>query len=328
MNVPAFSRLALAAALFAAGATSTPALAAETFPDKPLLMIIPQGAGGGSDTLGRFVAERLGNVLGEPIVVENRPGAAGVLGADIVKRADPDGYTLLLGAIDTITAPLVNPAATLNAVEDFEAVSQLAQSPNVWVLSPSFEGKSMTDLVRIAKERPNEIDFASSGVGSMQHLGGELLNQMAEIELAHVPYKGGPAGFADVIGGRVPAMLSGFQGALAQVRAGAVVPAAVTDSKRWEAMPDVPTAAEELGMPDYVVMNWQGLFLPANTPSDRVNILANAVAEVMSDPETRTALERLGYEPIGNTPAEFSEVIRNEQALWSELITSAGIQAE
>ena len=314
---------------FAAAALLTlagPALA-QTYPTKPIQLIIPQAPGGGSDTIGRFIAEKLAERLGQPVIVENRPGAAGTLGAEFVKRAQPDGYTLLLGAIDTITAPMVNSGVSLNALKDFAPVTQLAQSPNVWVVSPSFEGKTLSDLVRIAKERPMKIDFASSGVGSMQHLGGELLNQMAGIKLAHVPYKGGPPGFADVIGGRVPAMLSGFQGALPQVQSGKVRAVAVTDTKRSKALPDVPTVEEALNLPGYQAMNWQALFFPASTPQPVVNRVADEVIAILGMKDTKAKLEALGYEPIGNTPAQFAKVMESEQAKWSKLVKSAGISS-
>ena len=314
---------------FAAAALLTlagPALA-QTYPTKPIQLIIPQAPGGGSDTIGRFIAEKLAERLGQPVIVENRPGAAGTLGAEFVKRAQPDGYTLLLGAIDTITAPMVNSGVSLNALKDFAPVTQLAQSPNVWVVSPSFEAKTMSDLVRIAKARPMKIDFASSGIGSMQHLGGELLNQMADIKLAHVPYKGGPPGFADVIGGRVPAMLSGFQGALPQVQSGKVRAVAVTDTKRSKALPDVPTVEEALNLPGYQAMNWQALFFPASTPQPVVNRVADEVIAILGMKDTKAKLEALGYEPIGNTPAQFAKVMESEQAKWSKLVKSAGISS-
>lgn len=320
----AFFRHAATALCIVAGATS--GAYAQDYPSKPIQLIVPQAAGGGSDTIARFIGERLGARLGQPVVVENRPGAAGILGAEYVKRAAPDGYTLLLGAIDTITAPMVNPGVTLDVQKDFEPVTQLAQSPNVWVLSPSFEGKTMADLVRIAKSKPDQIDFASSGVGGMQHLAGELLNQMADIRLAHVPYKGGPPGFADVIGGRVPAMVSGFQGALPQVQTGKVVAAAVTDVKRSKALPDVPTVAEALNLPGYQAMNWQGLFFPAGTPRASVERVASEIAQILAEPDTRKQLEDMGYEPVGNTPDAFAAIIKADHDKWAELIKSADIK--
>jgi len=316
--------IVFSASLFIAG----PAIAqSANYPEKPIQLIVPQAAGGGSDTIARFVADKLGSRLGQAVVVENRPGAAGILGADIVKRSPPDGYTLLLGAIDTITAPMVNTGTSLDALKDFEPVTQLTQTPNVWIFGHSFEGKTMADLVRIAKANPGKIDFASSGIGGMQHLAGELLNQMAGIQLAHVPYKGGPPGFADVIGGRVPTMVSGFQGALPQVQTGKVVAAAVTDIKRSKALPDVPTVAEALNLPEYQVMNWQGLFFPAGTPKARVEKIAQEVASILAMPETREKLEAMGYEPIGNTPEQFVAVMKAEHEKWSKLIKTAGIKA-
>lgn len=317
-----FQRMALASLLMSVGLT--PAFA-DTYPTKPIQLIVPQAPGGGSDTIGRFIAEKLGTSLGKQVVVENRPGAAGILGAEFVKRATPDGYTLLLGAIDTITAPMVSAGVHLDAVKDFAPVTQLAQSPNVWIVGNSFEAQTMAELVKAAKAKPMQIDYASSGIGSMQHLGGELLNQMAGIKLAHVPYKGGPPGFADVIGGRVPAMLSGFQGALPQVKSGKVRAVAITDTKRSKALPDVPTVAEALNLPDYKAMNWQALFFPAGTPQPIVDRVAAEVAKILAMDETRNKLGALGYEPIGNTPAEFSAVMKAEQKKWADIIKTGGI---
>src|SRR5690606_27345944 len=319
MMKTAFFRYAATALCIVAGSTGA---YAQDYPSKPIQLIVPQAAGGGSDTIARFIGERLGARLGQPVVVENRPGAAGILGAEYVKRAAPDGYTVLLGAIYAITATMVIPGVTLDVQKDLEPVAQLAQSPNVWVLSPSFEGKTMADLVRIAKSKPDQIDFASSGVGGMQHLAGELLNQMADIKLAHVPYKGGPPGFADVIGGRVPAMLSGFQGALPQVQSGKVRAVAVTDTKRSKALPDVPTVEEALNLPGYQAMNWQALFFPAGTPQPVVNRVADEVIAILGMKDTKEKLEALGYEPIGNTPAQFAKVMESEQAKWSKIIKS------
>ena len=172
-------------------------------PQRAIRLIVPQAAGGGSDTIARFMAQKLGDSFGQQIVVDNRPGAAGMLGAEMVKQATADGYTMLLCAIDTITAPLVSRRAPFDGVKDFAPVTQLTLSPNIWLVNLSFAGQTMKELVELARAKPQQIDFASSGVGSMQHLGGELLNRMAGIELAHVPYKGGPPGLVDVMGGYI-----------------------------------------------------------------------------------------------------------------------------
>src|SRR4051812_40458236 len=216
------SRARFTLLLLSAVASGSLGAAQPAYPERPVRLIIPQATGGGSDTIGRFITQKLGENLGQQFVVDNRPGAAGMLGADIVRQATPDGYTMLLCAIDTITAPIVSKRAPFDAIKDFTPVTQLTQSPNVWLVSLSFAGQTMKDLVDIAKAKPKQIDYASSGVGSMQHLGGELLNKMANIQLNHIPYKGGPPGLADVLGGRVPALLSGMQGALPYVKSGEV----------------------------------------------------------------------------------------------------------
>lgn len=300
----------------------------ETYPSRAITLVIPQAPGGGSDTIGRYIAERLKERLGQPIVSENRPGAAGMLGAAAVKRAPADGYTMLLGAIDTIITPLVSKDPPIDGVKDFAPVTQLAQSQNVWLVGPGFKGETLKDLVAAAKAEPGKIDYASSGFGSMQHLGGEMLNAQAGIKLGHIPYKGGPPAFADVIGGRVPAMVSGFQGALPQIKAGKVRGLAVTGKQRSAALPELPTVSEALNLPDYEALNWQGLFFPAGTPQPIVDRIASEVKKILAEPATREWLVTTGYEPTGNTPAEFAALIAADYKRWSEIIKAANIKAD
>ena len=306
-----------------------PALAAQGgYPERPVRLIIPQATGGGSDTIGRYITQKLGDALGQQFVVDNRPGAAGMLGAEIVKQATPDGYTLLLCAIDTITAPIVSRRAPFDAVRDFAPVTQLTQSPNVWLVTLSFSGQTMKDLVDIAKAKPKQIDYASSGVGSMQHLGGELLNKMAGIQLSHVPYKGGPPGLVDILGGRVPVMVSGMQGALPYVKSGKVRGLAVTTKKRFAALSELPTVAEALNLPDYEATNWQGFLFPAGTPRAVVERIAGETIKILALPDTRARLDVLGYAPSGPTPAEFAALMQVEQKRWTTIIKEAGITAD
>ena len=313
----------------AAAATNGSALAAQpAYPERPIRLIIPQATGGGSDTIGRYITQKLGESLGQQFVVDNRPGAAGMLGADIVRQATPDGYTMLLCAIDTITAPIVSRRAPFDAIKDFAPVTQLTQSPNVWLVSVSFAGQTMKDLVDIAKAKPKQIDYASSGVGSMQHLGGELLNKMAGIQLNHIPYKGGPPGLVDVLGGRVPVMVSGMQGALPYVKSGKVRGLAVTTKKRFAALSELPTVAEALGLPDYEAVNWQGFLFPAGTPRAVIDRIAGETIKILAMPETRARLDVLGYAPSGPTPAEFAALMRVEQKRWTAIIKEAGITAD
>ena len=311
-----------------AGMTASSTAAQPVYPERPIRLIIPQATGGGSDTIGRYITQKLGESLGQQFVVDNRPGAAGMLGADIVRQATPDGYTMLLCAIDTITAPIVSRRAPFDAIRDFAPVTQLTLSPNVWLASVSFAGQTMKDLVDIAKAKPKQIDYASSGVGSMQHLGGELLNKMASIQLNHIPYKGGPPGLVDVLGGRVPVMVSGMQGALPYVKSGKVRGLAVTTKKRFAALSELPTVAEALGLPDYEAVNWQGFLFPAGTPRAVIERIAGETIKILAAPETRARLDVLGYAPSGPTPVEFAALMRVEQKRWTAIIKEAGITSD
>jgi tripartite-type tricarboxylate transporter receptor subunit TctC len=321
-------RGATALALLSTGALTAHAQTAAAYPSKPIRLVVPQAAGGGSDTIARFVADKLSTALGQTVVVDNKPGAAGMLGAELVKTAPPDGYTMLLSAIDTITAPLVSTRKPFDGVRDFAPITQLAQSHNVWLVGPGFEGKTLRDLVTRAKAAPGKIDYASSGVGSMQHLAGELLEKMAAIDLAHIPYKGGPPAFTDVVGGRVPVMVSGMQGAVPQIKADKVRPLAVTGRKRSPVLPDVPTVGEALGLPDYEAMNWQGLLFPAGTPQPVVERVASEVVKILAQADTREKLAQMGYEPIGNTPAQAAAVMAEEQRRWSAIIKASNITSD
>jgi tripartite-type tricarboxylate transporter receptor subunit TctC len=314
--------------LCAALAAAPTAHAAEAYPQRPVRLIIPQATGGGSDTIGRFITQRLADNLGQPFVVDNRPGAAGMLGAELVKQATPDGYTILLCAIDTITAPIVSRRAPFDAIRDFAPITQLTQSPNVWLVNLSFPAQNMKDLIDLARAKPNQIDYASSGVGSMQHLGGELFNRMAKIQLSHVPYKGGPPGLVDVLGGRVPVIVSGFQGALPYIKSGKLRALAVTTPRRAPAIPDVPTVAEATGLKSYEAINWQGFLFPAGTPRPLADRVAGEVAKILALGDVRARLETLGYEPVGNTPAQMAGVMAGEKKRWTEIIKAANITAD
>ena len=319
-----FWQTAIALAL---SAVTTLALA-QAYPTKPIRLVIPQAPGGGSDTVGRYIADKLSDALGQPVVPENKPGAAGMLGASIVKQSPADGYTLLLGAIDTITAPIVSRKPPIDGVKDFVPVTVLTVTPNVILVGAGYEGKTINDLVAAAKANPGKIDYASSGVGSMQNLAGELLNRQAGISMNHVPYKGGPPAFADVIAGRVPAMVSGMQGAIPQIKQGKVRGLAVTSKKRASALPDLPTVSEALNLPDYEATNWQALFFAAGTPQPIVERIASEVQKILAQPDTRARLEGLGYEPVGNTPAEFRKLVDEEHARWEAIIRATKITAD
>src|SRR5690606_8933705 len=216
---------------------------------------------------------------------------------------------------------------TLDGVRDFAPITQLTQSPNIWLVGTSFPAKTMQEFVAAAKAKPGAIDYASSGIGSMQHLGAELLNRMAGIQLNHVPYKGGPPGLLDVMGGRMPSILSGTQGALPHIRAGKLRPLSVTTLKRLPALPDVPTAAEALGIKDYEATNWQGFLFPAGTPKQFAERVSAGAMKILGTPEVRERLEELGYIPSGMTPAQMATLMADEKKRWTVLIKEAGIKA-
>jgi len=310
------------------GATSFWPAWAQTYPAKAIKLVVPQAAGGGSDTIARFVAEKLSMALGQQVVVDNKPGAAGMLGAEIVKTSAPDGYTMLLGAIDTITAPIVSKRKPFDGVNDFTAITQLTASHNVLVVGPSFSGKTLAELVSQARANPGRIDYASSGVGSMQHLAGEMLARMASIQITHVPYKGGPPAFTDLVGGRIPAMVSGMQGALPQIKSEKVRALAVTGLRRSPALPDVPTVNEALGLRDYEALNWQSLLFPAGTPKPVVDRIATEVIKILAQADVRERLLQMGYEPIGNRPEQFAAAALDDQKRWSAIIQAANISSD
>jgi tripartite-type tricarboxylate transporter receptor subunit TctC len=311
-----------AAAAFAAGAAET------RYPDRPIRLIIPQSPGGASDTVGRIVAQRLGERLGQQIVADNRPGATGNIGAEMVARATPDGYTMLLTAPNLVTSPSLYSRVGFDPVRDFAPISQLTTSPNVFIVHPSFAARSMKELIEVAKSKPKQIDFSSSGLASTQHLAGELLNILAGIELVHIPYKGGGPALLDLMAGRVPVMVSTLPSAVPQIKAGKVRALAVTSEKRSPATPDVPTVAEATGYRTYEASTWQGLVFPASTGRSIVQRVADECRQVLTAPDVRDRLRDLGYEPVGSTPAEFATHIKRELTKWTEVIRKGGIKAE
>jgi len=306
---------------------STPA-AELPYPQRPIRLIIPQSPGGASDTVGRIVAQRLGERLGQQVVSDNRPGATGNIGAETVAHATPDGYTMLLTAPNLVTSPSLYARVGFDPVRDFAPVSQLTTSPNVFIVHPSFGAKSMKELIEIAKAKPRQIDFSSSGLASTQHLAGELLNLLAGIQLVHIPYKGGGPALLDLMAGRVPVMVSTLPSAVPQIKAGKVRALAVTSAQRSSATPDVPTVAEATGFASYEASTWQGLVFPAATARALVQRVSDESRQVVATPEVRDRLRDLGYEPVGSTPADFAAYIKSELAKWTQVIKRGQIKPE
>ena len=308
---------------------AVPVIAGEpAYPQRPIRLIIPQSPGGASDTVGRTVAQKLGERLGQQIVADNRPGATGNIGAELVARGTPDGYTMLLTAPNLVTSPSLYARTGFDPVKDFAPVSQLTMSPNVFIVHPSFNARSMKELIEVARSKPGQIDFSSSGLASTQHLAGELLNVLAGIRLVHVPYKGGGPALIDLMGGRVPVMVSSLPSAVPQIKAGKVRALAVTSAKRSSATPELPTVAEATGFAGYEASTWQGLVFPAATPRTVVQRVADETVKVLAMSDVRERLRDQGYETVGSTPEQFGAYIRSELAKWSKVIKSAGIKAE
>ena len=305
------------------------ALAADGgYPQRPIRFVIPQSPGGASDTVGRVVAQRLSENFGQQFVIDNRPGATGNVGAELVKNAPADGYTMLLTAANLVTSPGLYQRVPFDPVKDFAPVSQLAQSPNAFIVHPSFAARTLKELIDIAKAKPGQIDFSSSGHASTQHLAGDLLNFVAAIKLVHIPYKGGGPALIDLLGGRVPVMVSSLPSAIPHIKTGKARGLAVTGLKRSSAMPELPTVAEAGGFAGYDAVTWQGLVLPSATPEAVIARVSGATIKVLAMNEVKDRLLGLGYEPVGNTPAEFASFIRAELERWPRVIKAAGIKSE
>jgi tripartite-type tricarboxylate transporter receptor subunit TctC len=301
--------------------------AAQTYPGRAAIRyIVPQAAGGSSDTLARVVAPRLSEALGQQVIVDNRPGATGIIGAELVAKAAPDGYTLLQAATSHATNPALGVKLPFDTQRDFAPITLLSQQPNLWIVHPSLPVRTIRELIAFASTRPGQIDFASSGTGGSQHLAGELLNVMAHIRLVHIAYKGSPPALIDVLGGRVALMSSTLAPAMPHVKNGRLRALAVTSAKRSAAAPEVPTVAES-GVPGYEAIAWQGVLAPAGTPRDILQKVQVELVKVVNQREARKQLSDQGYEPAGNTPEQFGEFIRAEIAKWSK-VTAAGIRLE
>jgi tripartite-type tricarboxylate transporter receptor subunit TctC len=318
-------RWMLLVAAASCGANSA-AIAAE-YPVRTIRYIVPQGAGGSSDTLARLVTQKLSESLGQQVVTDNRPGATGNIGTEIAARANPDGYTLLQVATSLATNPALSVKMPFDPIRDFAPVTLLSQSPNLWIVHPSLPARNMRELIALAKMRPGEINYSSSGTGSSQHLAGELLKSLAHIDIVHIPYKGSPPALIDLLGGRVVLMCSTIAPAMPLVKSAKLRALAVTSLKRSAAAPEIPTVAES-GLPGYEATAWQGVLAPAGTPRDIIVKLNAELVRVIHLPDVRRQLGDQGYEPAGNTPEQFADYIKSEIAKWTRVIKAAGLKAE
>ena len=326
---PSITRRALVGAALAASLTAaaTPA-AAQDYPNKSIRLIVPFAPGGLADTSARAVAEKLGQRLGQSVVVENRAGASGNIGMQAVAQAAPDGYTLVLGFDGTVVInPHIFSKAGFDTVADFAPITKLGDATLLLVAHPSVPAKNIRELIALEEAKPGALSYGTSGTGGTPHMAGELINQRFGTRLVHVPYKGGGQAVIDVVGGQIPLVFTAVASAQQHVKSGKLIGIGVSSARRSASLPDVPTFVES-GLTDFVVDSWVGIMAPARTPRPIIDRLQRELAEVLKDPEVRNRYATLGIEPVGNTPEQFAAQIRADLARWGEVVKTAGIKID
>ena len=329
MAEPLRRRLGILGALAAALALAVPlgAAAQAAYPDKPVRFIVPYPPGGGTDVIARIVQDRFAQVLGQPIVIENRGGAAGSLGTDIAAKSAPDGYTVLFTLSSHTINPAIYPKLPFDTVKDFLPVGTVASLPQILVANTQFPANTVAELTALAKAKPGTIAFASVGNGSPGHLAGELYKLRTGTQLTHVPYRGGGPAVTDVMGGQVPLLWVSIPAAAQFVKQGRLKALAVSTLKRSAAFPDVPTM-QEAGVPDFEVDSWYAMFVPAKTPRPIVDKLNAALNTVVAEPAIKEKLLQQGSEGVGGTPEQLAKVVDAELPRWQKLARDAAIKAE
>jgi tripartite-type tricarboxylate transporter receptor subunit TctC len=298
------------------------------YPSKPLKMIMPFPAGGPTDILGRLVGQKLTESFGQNVVIENRPGGGGVIGASLAVKSPPDGYTLYLGGITTLVlAPFVHKNLQYDPLRDFQPISQTTISPLLLMTHPSLPAKSVKDYIALARAKPGEINYASSGPGGSGHLAGELFRGITKVNIVHVPYRGAPPALTDLISGQVQSMFGTMLASVPHIRNGKLRALAVTGPQRSLAVPDVPTFAES-GLPTYDASSWNGILVPAGTPRPIVDKLSAEIVKIMRTPGVLDRLANDGPIAIGSTPEQFAAYIKAEQAKWHPVVRAANIIIE
>ena len=315
--------LALAAALGCASAV------AQGYPSRPVRLIVPYPPGGPLDIMARAIGQKLTEAWSQPVVVDNRAGAGGNIGADLVAKSPADGYTLLMGAVATHAInPSLYAKMPYDPVKDFAPVALVAQVPNILVVNPSVPARSVPDLIELARARPGYLNFGSGSTGSTGHLAGELFNTMAGVKMVHIPYKGGAPAMADLLAGQVQLMFDNLANALPHVKAGRLRALAVTTLARSPAVPELPTIAES-GLPGFDLTTWFGIMVPAGTPADIVAKLNAEIVRALNAKDMRERLEKMGAEvPADNTPEHFAAFIRSEAAKYAKVVKQSGAKVE
>jgi tripartite-type tricarboxylate transporter receptor subunit TctC len=297
---------------------------AQTYPTRPVRFVVPFAPGGSTDTLARTIGVKLADALGQQVVVDNRAGGNGDLGMMIVAQSPADGHTILLGYIANLAiAPSLNPKLPYDPVKDYTPITQIATSPNVMTANSAVPAKGLKDLVALAKAKPGTVNFASTGVASVGHLTGELLNTLAGMKMTHVPYKGGGAAIIGLLSGEVQVMFTGFSAAMPHIKSGKIRSLAVTGAQRSPALADVPTIAEQ-GFPGVEATAWYGVLAPSGTPKPVVTRLHREVVQILKLPDVTQRLGALGFEIVGSTPEQLAAYMKSEIRKWAKVVKASG----
>ena len=299
---------------------------AQNFPARPVRIVVGFQAGGGTDIAARVIAQKLTDALGATFIVDNRPGAAGNLAAAIVANATPDGHTILM-ANSTIAIPSLSARLPFDVRKDFAPLSNIALGPSVLLVHPSLPVNDVRGLIALAKSKPRQFTYGSGGVGNVTHLAMELFTSMTGIEMTHVPYKGAAPSVVGLVSGEVQLLFASIPGVLAQITAGRIKALGVSISRRSPVLPNVPTIAEA-GLPGYYAASWYGLLLPAGVAKTNIDVLAREIAKIMQAPDIREKMLAQGFEPLGDSPAQFGKFIGEEITRWEKVVKAAGIKPE
>lgn len=317
-------KIAFKVATLAMAVLSAAPVLADTYPSKPIRLVVPFTPGGTTDNLGRLLGTKLGETLGQSVVVDNRGGAGGTIGMDLVAKAPADGYTLLFGTVGTSSInPSLYKRLPYDSHSDFTPIAPFASVPNILVINPNLPVKNVAELIEYSKKNPNKLNMGSAGSGTTNHLSGEMFKSMTGASMTHVPYKGSGPAMADLLGNQIQVMFDNFPGSLPHVKAGSLRALAVTGSARSSALPDIPTM-EEAGVKGYVADVWFGVLAPKNIPPEILKKLSTAITDLSKDKVTIEKLQGQGATPLASTPIAFSQLIQSDTVKWAKIVKDSG----
>ncbi|MEI9803116.1 MAG: tripartite tricarboxylate transporter substrate binding protein [Pseudolabrys sp.] len=315
-------------ALVCALTASIGAAAADEYPSHPIRLIVPYAAGGGADSVARIVAKRVSENVGQPILIENRGGAGSIIGTELVKKSDPDGYTLLVGQSGPISInPAVYKSLPYDSIKDFTPVSMTTAYPYIMVVNPKLGVKTLQEFVAVAKSKPGELNYGTTGVGAANHLVAELFDSKAGVKMTHIPYRGTALAVTDLLAGQVQVVFADPITALPHMNAGTLLALGVTSKDRSSVAPEVPTISES-GYPGFDAIAWHGILAPAGTPPAIVAKLNAEIVKALRDPETKSLLEKQAMATVGNSPEAFATFIKQDIAIWKEVATQANVEVK